>query len=128
VGEWALPGAEVTTGLPSLTPAQALAQGAQSLVIGVAPIGGAIAANWVPALLHALEEGLNIVSGMHAASKVFPSWLRSARQSGKNADQHRTPPAALPIATGRKRTGKRLLTVGTDCALGKKYNGADHCA
>lgn len=33
----------------------------------------------------------------------------------------RVPPPKIPIATGRKRTGKRLLTVGTDCALGKKY-------
>src|SRR3546814_1135171 len=33
----------------------------------------------------------------------------------------RRPPAHLPTATGRKRSGKRLLTVGTDCALGKKY-------
>src|SRR3546814_19900710 len=33
----------------------------------------------------------------------------------------RTPPAGIPVGTGRKRSGKRLLTVGTDCALGKKY-------
>ena len=33
----------------------------------------------------------------------------------------RTPPENIPIATGLKRSGKRLLTVGTDCALGKKY-------
>ena len=33
----------------------------------------------------------------------------------------RTPPRDIPVATGRKRSGKRLLTVGTDCALGKKY-------
>jgi uncharacterized NAD-dependent epimerase/dehydratase family protein len=33
----------------------------------------------------------------------------------------REPPADLPLATGKKRPGKRLLTVGTDCALGKKY-------
>ena len=33
----------------------------------------------------------------------------------------RTPPRDIPIASGRKRSGKRLLTVGTDCALGKKY-------
>ncbi|HKF96829.1 MAG TPA: NAD-dependent epimerase/dehydratase family protein, partial [Steroidobacteraceae bacterium] len=33
----------------------------------------------------------------------------------------RVPPPSIPIGTGRKRTGKRLLTVGTDCALGKKY-------
>jgi uncharacterized NAD-dependent epimerase/dehydratase family protein len=34
----------------------------------------------------------------------------------------RVPPANIPVASGRKRTGKRLLTVGTDCALGKKYS------
>ena len=33
----------------------------------------------------------------------------------------RTPPRDIPIASGRKRSGKRLLAVGTDCALGKKY-------
>jgi len=33
----------------------------------------------------------------------------------------RQPPPGIPVATGRKRTGKRLLTIGTDCALGKKY-------
>ena len=33
----------------------------------------------------------------------------------------RQPPLHIPVGTGRKRTGKRLLTVGTDCALGKKY-------
>src|SRR3546814_1840343 len=33
----------------------------------------------------------------------------------------RTPPAGIPVGTGRRRSGKRLLTVGTDCALGKKY-------
>jgi uncharacterized NAD-dependent epimerase/dehydratase family protein len=31
------------------------------------------------------------------------------------------PPPDIPVATGLKRSGKRLLTVGTDCALGKKY-------
>ena len=34
----------------------------------------------------------------------------------------RVPPAGIPIGTGARRTGKRLLTVGTDCALGKKYS------
>jgi uncharacterized NAD-dependent epimerase/dehydratase family protein len=33
--------------------------------------------------------------------------------------RHMNPP--FPVASGRKRTGKRVLTVGTDCALGKKY-------
>ena len=34
----------------------------------------------------------------------------------------RVPPDELPVARGRKRTGKRVLTVGTDCAVGKKYS------
>ena len=38
----------VTTSLPRLTPAQARAKGARSLVIGVAPVGGVIAPAWVP--------------------------------------------------------------------------------
>ena len=33
----------------------------------------------------------------------------------------RVPPRGIPVGNGRKRSGKRVLTVGTDCALGKKY-------
>ncbi len=33
----------------------------------------------------------------------------------------RTPPRDIPIASGKRRTGWRVLTMGTDCAIGKKY-------
>ncbi|MGH8241156.1 MAG: DUF1611 domain-containing protein, partial [Steroidobacteraceae bacterium] len=65
VGEFALPAAKVTMGLPQLTPAEARRQGANALVIGVAPVGGIIALSWVQALLEAMEAGLDLVSGMH---------------------------------------------------------------
>ena len=65
VGEYALPGTKITTGLPSLTPAQAYARGARSLVIGVASPGGALAPSWIAALVEAMEAGLDLVSGMH---------------------------------------------------------------
>jgi uncharacterized NAD-dependent epimerase/dehydratase family protein len=44
-----------------------------------------------------------------------------AARCGRKLLDVRRPPANIPIASGRKRSGKRLLTVGTDCALGKKY-------
>lgn len=121
IGECALPASTVTTGLPRLTPAQARAKGARSLVIGVAPPGGAIAPAWIPTLVEALEAGLDLVSGMHARLEDVSQLSSTAVRLGRSLINIRHPPTALPVGTGRKRTGKRLLTVGTDCALGKKY-------
>jgi uncharacterized NAD-dependent epimerase/dehydratase family protein len=121
VGEFALPGATVSTGLPILTPALAHARGARSLVIGIAPIGGSIPVSWSGVLNDALEAGLDVVSGMHTRLEEIPGLAATAERLGRRLIDVRQPPAELPIATGRRRTGKRLLTVGTDCALGKKY-------
>ncbi len=121
VGEFALPGATVTTGLPKLTPALAHARGARSLVVGVAPIGGSIPDSWSGVLTGALQAGLDLVSGMHTRLEELPGLAATAERLGRRLINVRQPPGNLPIATGRRRTGKRLLTVGTDCALGKKY-------
>jgi len=121
VGEFALPGAQVSVGLPQLSPAEAADRGARALVIGVANSGGFIAESWVPALVDALEAGLDIVSGMHAKLTCIPELRYGAERLGRKLIDIRKPPEGIPIATGLKRSGKRLLTVGTDCALGKKY-------
>lgn len=121
IGEFALPSATVSTGLPRLTLEEAYSRGARSLVIGVANRGGVIAEDWIPVLLMALEAGLDLVSGMHGRLRHHPELARVAKRTGRELIDVREPPADIPIATGRKRTGKRLLTVGTDCALGKKY-------
>lgn len=121
VGEMSsLPGA-VSTGLPQLTLPEARARGARSLVIGVANIGGELKRSWISALLAALEEGFDIVSGMHMHLGDVPELKAAAVRLGRRLIDVRTPPPGIPIATGRKRSGNRLLTVGTDCALGKKY-------
>jgi len=122
VGEFALPDATVSTGLPRLSPAAAREAGARALIIGVANSGGFIADNWIPALEEALRAGLDIVSGMHAKLNDIPSLVKCADLAGRKLIDVRQPPPNIPIATGRKRSGKRLLTVGTDCALGKKYS------
>ena len=61
------------------------------------------------------------MSGMHARLVDIPQLAAAAKALGRRLVDVRVPPENIPIATGKKRSGKRLLTVGTDCALGKKY-------
>lgn len=121
VGELACSPDAITVGLPKLTPAQAKARGARSMIIGVANIGGRILDNWMPSLLAALEAGLDLVAGMHTRLVDTPALVAAAERYQCRLIDVRTPPRGIPTATGRKRSGKRLLAVGTDCALGKKY-------
>jgi uncharacterized NAD-dependent epimerase/dehydratase family protein len=120
VGEFSC-GATVSTGLPALSPKLARARGAKGLVIGVANSGGIIYESWIPSLVEALEAGLDIVSGMHARLADIGALKTVATRFGRRLIDIRTPPGNISVASGRKRSGKRLLTVGTDCALGKKY-------
>jgi uncharacterized NAD-dependent epimerase/dehydratase family protein len=121
IGEYACSEDAVSTGLPRLTPHEAHARGARAVVIGVANTGGIIQPNWIPSLLAALEAGLDIISGMHARLRDSRELRAAADRHGRRLFDVRVPPSDIPVATGRKRSGKRLLTVGTDCALGKKY-------
>lgn len=121
VGEWALPGNALRLGLPVLDPASAYERGARALVIGVAPVGGVLQPAWVAALVQALESGLDLINGMHTSLASIPELASSAKRCGRRLIDIRIPPDGLPVASGRPRSGKRLLTVGTDCALGKKY-------
>ena len=121
VGEFVLPGACVTTGLEHFNPGEAYTRGARSLVIGVANAGGVIPEHWVAALTSALEAGLDIVAGMHSRLGDIPALRAVAERLGRRLIDVRTPPENIKVASGAKRSGRRLLTVGTDCALGKKY-------
>ena len=121
MGEWALPRATVSLGLPELPPAQAAAAGARSVVIGVAAVGGQLPPDWVPTLVDALDAGLDLVSGMHTRLESEPRLVAAARRSGARLINVRHVDGPLPIGNGIRRSGLRVLTVGTDCALGKKY-------
>jgi uncharacterized NAD-dependent epimerase/dehydratase family protein len=121
VGECASDPAAVTTGLPRMSPAEAASRGARSMVIAVANKGGYIPESWRPTLIEALEAGLDLVSGMHTRLDDIGELAEAANRLGRRLIDVRTAPPGLPVGTGIKRSGKRLLTVGTDCALGKKY-------
>ena len=121
LGEFVSSTDAVSTGLPRLSPAEAHAMGARALVIGVANEGGIIGDAWIPPLVEALDAGLDLISGMHARLGDIPALRDAAARNGRRLIDIRVPPARIATGTGRKREGKRLLTVGTDCALGKKY-------
>lgn len=121
LGQLRLPGAGVDLGLPDLSVAQARAQGARSLVVGIAPTGGQLQPEWLSVFEQALRAGLDVVSGMHTRLSEVPSLARLAAELGRRLIDVRVPPAGLAVASGKKRSGRRLLTVGTDCACGKKY-------
>lgn len=116
-----LPSCKVDLGLPDMEPAAAFAAGARSLLIGIAPSGGRIPPAWATCLVTAAQAGLDIVSGMHMKLEDVPGLSEAAARGRSSLINIRTPPKNLPVGNGIKRSGMRLLTVGTDCALGKKY-------
>jgi uncharacterized NAD-dependent epimerase/dehydratase family protein len=104
-----------------MKPAEAYARGAQSLVIGVANRGGTLNAEWIPALIEALETGLDIVSGMHTLLGSESRLATIAERTGRRLIDVRKPPDGIRVGSGRRRSGNRVLMVGTDCCVGKKY-------
>jgi uncharacterized NAD-dependent epimerase/dehydratase family protein len=122
IGQLRLRGCAVDAGLPDMDVKTAVARGARSLILGVAPVGGGIQSTWVAALEEAARAGLDIVAGMHHRLASVPGLAEAAASGGARLVDVRVPPPNLPVGSGRKRTGMRLLTVGTDCAVGKKYS------
>ena len=120
-GQMNLKGGTVDLGLPSMTIKEAAEANVGSLIIGTASIGGGIPDTWMDPLVEALLEGIDIVAGVHTRLKDMPRLREAAEQSGARLVDVRIPPEKLPVGNGKKRTGRRLLTVGTDCASGKKY-------
>jgi uncharacterized NAD-dependent epimerase/dehydratase family protein len=120
-GQLRFGGSTVSMGVPDMTVAEAVKAGVKSLVIGVAPIGGVIPDNWWDSIVEAASAGLDIVCGLHFKLADFPAVAAAAKASGARLIDVRTPPKQLPVGTGIKRSGKRVLMVGTDCAIGKKY-------
>ena len=120
-GQLRFEGCEIDMGVPDLSVAEALDAGAKSLLIGVAPIGGVVPESWWSTIEEAALAGMDIICGLHFKLTEFPAVVAAAESSGARLIDVRNPPADIPVGTGVKRSGKRVLMVGTDCAIGKKY-------
>jgi uncharacterized NAD-dependent epimerase/dehydratase family protein len=121
VGEFRHDGCPLTLGLPRLGLEAAAAAGARTLVLGVANAGGTLDPQLVEDAAAALEAGLNVAAGLHRRLRDEPRLARLAEERGLKLFDVRDPPADLRVGKGYPRAGHRLLTVGTDCSVGKMY-------
>ncbi len=119
--QFRLPGCNADMGLPDMTMEEAAAAGIKTVVIGVANRGGHISQAWITALEAALVAGLDIASGLHNLLSDEGALVAAAQMHGRTLHDVRIPTVAYPIANGKKRRGKRVLAVGTDCSVGKMY-------
>lgn len=92
-----------------------------ALLIGVSPRGGQLPSGWIDLVVRAADHGLDVVSGLHQFLTDIPEISAAAQRAGVEICDLRRPPAALSIAMGRARSvdAFTVLTVGTDCNLGK---------
>lgn len=116
-----LAGCRIDAGVPDMTAAEAVAAGARTLVVGVAPAGGRLPPAWTEVIVAALDAGLDVASGLHTRLAEIPAIAEAAARAGRRVFDVRHPTAPLECGSGEKRPGKRLLTVGTDCCVGKMF-------
>ena len=121
VGQCRMPGCKADLGLADLSPKEAADLGAKTMVIGVANAGGVMSPAWIDSILEAIGCGLNIASGLHISLRDVPQIAIAAEAAGVELHDVRAPNMTFATGQGSKRRGRRLLTVGTDCSVGKKY-------
>ena len=121
LGQLRLTGCKADVGLRDVSLDEAVEAGAKTLVIGVANRGGVISQAWIEVLERALIQGMDLAAGLHNRLADVPSLTAVAGQHGRRLFDVRHPSRTFEVGNGRKRTGKRLLTVGTDCSVGKMY-------
>lgn len=121
VGQFRMAGCKADVGLSDIAVAEAAEKGARTLVVGVANRGGVIAQNWGQVFIEAMEHGLDLAAGLHTKLADVPELRETAEKLGRRISDVRHPARQFDVASGVKRAGRRILTVGTDCSCGKMY-------
>ena len=121
LGQFRLKDCKVDLGLPDMSIDQAAKAGVKTVLLGVANRGGIIPPAWENHLVRAVERGMDIASGLHKRLIDLPRLAAAAKANGRSLFDVRHPDRDFHVGTGVKRPGKRLLTVGTDCSIGKMF-------
>lgn len=121
LGQLRLEGCNADVGLNDMDIAEAAAQGAKTMVVGVVNAGGVLADHWIDSIVEALDAGLHVATGLHIRLADIPRIAEAAAHNGRQLYDVRYSDQRFATGKGHKRPGNRLITVGTDCSCGKKY-------
>jgi len=121
VGQLRLPGCKADLQLPDMTIEEAAKAGVKTVIVGTTNRGGVLGEGWEPLLVQALELGMDLASGLHHRLTDIPALRDTAARCGRQIADVRHPTREFHVANGVSRPGKRLLTVGTDCSIGKMF-------
>ncbi|MEM7047435.1 MAG: DUF1611 domain-containing protein [Pseudomonadota bacterium] len=121
VGQVRLENCKADCGLEEITIEEGVARGAKTMIVGVATFGGGLSEMWFDSITQALSGGMDVACGLHDRLNDVAVLRDHAAQVGQKLIDVRIPPENLVIGTGAPRTGQRILTIGTDCSVGKMY-------
>ncbi len=121
LGQVRLPGCKADLGIPDISVKEAAEKGAKTLVVGIVNAGGVLNETWIPTIVEALESGMDVASGLHIRLGSDERIAAAAQKHGRTLHDVRMSDQRFATGKGTKRPGLRLLTVGTDCSVGKKY-------
>jgi uncharacterized NAD-dependent epimerase/dehydratase family protein len=121
LGQLRLPGCMADLRLPDMTIDEAAEAGVKTVIVGTTNRGGVLGEGWEPLMVRALERGMDLASGLHHRLSDIPILRDTASRCGRQIADVRHPTREFPVGNGVRRAGKRLLTVGTDCSIGKMF-------
>lgn len=122
VGQMRMEGCGADLGIAEMNIEEAVAAGAKTFVVGAANAGGVLKDTWIPHVVAAIEAGMDVASGLHVRLQDVPQIANAAQENGVLLHNLRHSDRTYPTGKGTPRKGKRLLAVGTDCSVGKKYS------
>jgi uncharacterized NAD-dependent epimerase/dehydratase family protein len=115
-------GEELDTVPVVATVQDALAYEPTTAIVGVATQGGRFPPAWRELLKECIAGGLDVENGLHEFLVDDPELSELAREYAVELRDLRRPPRDLNVPTGEnlKLPARIALTVGSDCAIGKK--------
>jgi|FEC22Drversion2_1045045.scaffolds.fasta_scaffold00249_8 uncharacterized NAD-dependent epimerase/dehydratase family protein len=121
LGQLRFPGCGADAELPDMSVGAAVAAGARTMIVGVVNPGGVLPEHWVSTIVEALDAGMDVASGLHVRLSSVPAIAEAAARNGRRLFDVRHSTERFTTGKGTRRPGRRILTVGTDCSVGKKY-------